>query len=318
MGPVNRSPSSSKPTNILHFTHPKHYVHLVNIPSEFLCNGCSALGFGIRYRCHPCDVDLHEFCATCPSAAQSALHPKHPLTLVNQPVNDRFCDLCGDLVHGLFYTCQGCEFDVHPLCTQLPQHVRLTQHPQHLLKLQPGNPAACALCRQICTSWRYRCDACSLDIHLECVLAEDDDQTPSAPPPPQPQPQQHLNRSFSTLPSNPQPHLNRSFSTLPPQLQPHLNRSLSTPPGPQQQQMGYDGSTVGIPMGGGGGGGGYNMNYGMPSPDQMMMMNNQSQAQMMTMMMNNHQQQQLAAADDDDDDKQSLSAAAAATGGGEG
>ncbi|EYU35250.1 hypothetical protein MIMGU_mgv1a020100mg, partial [Erythranthe guttata] len=193
-------------------------------------------------------ADLHEFCATCPSVAQSALHPKHPLTLVNQPVNDRFCDLCRDLVHGLFCACEGCEFDVHLLCKQLPLHVCLPQHPQHLLKLQPGNPAACALCRQICTSWR------------------DDDQTPSAPPP-----QPHLNRSFSTLPSHPQP---------------HLNRSLSTPPGlQQQQQMGYGGSTVGISMGGGGGGGGYNMNYGMPSPEMMMMMNNQSQAQMMTMMM---------------------------------
>ncbi|KAL8051170.1 hypothetical protein ABFX02_06G128200 [Erythranthe guttata] len=286
MAPLNKSPSSSKPTIIRHFTDPKHPLHLVNIPSEFLCNGCSALGFGARYRCHACDVDLHEFCATCPSVAQSALHPKHPLTLVNLPVNDRFCDLCGDLVNGLFYACEACEFDVHPLCTQLPLHVRLTQHPQHLLKLQPGNPAACALCRQSCTAWRYRCDACSLDIHLECVLAGDDgDQTPSAAPP---APPSHMNRSSSMLPPPP-----------PQQHQQYLNHSVSMPSPShqyQQQPMGYGGCTVGFPMGGGGGGG-YNMN-GMPSPEMMMMMNNyhhqQQQQHQKMMMMNNHQQNAAA------------------------
>ncbi|KAI3470793.1 hypothetical protein Pfo_027456 [Paulownia fortunei] len=176
MAPLNRSPSSSKPRILQHFTDPKHPLHLLHIPKEFLCNGCTALGFGTRYRCDTCDVDLHEICATCPTATPSPLHPKHPLILVNQPVNDRSCDLCGDLVHGLFYTCRACDFDVHPLCTQLPLHVKLPLHPQHLLKLQPASPAACALCYKACTSWRYRCDTCSLDIHLECVLGGSPDQ----------------------------------------------------------------------------------------------------------------------------------------------
>ncbi|KAK4436590.1 hypothetical protein Salat_0822700 [Sesamum alatum] len=88
----------------------------------------------------------------------------------NQPTgNHRLCDLCGDLVHGLFYTCRACDFDVHPLCTQLPLNVQFPLHPHHLLKLQPGNSAACALCFQACTWWRYRCVPCGLDVHLECA-----------------------------------------------------------------------------------------------------------------------------------------------------
>ncbi|KAL7108695.1 hypothetical protein ACP275_06G128400 [Erythranthe tilingii] len=168
------APSPSKPTTVHHSADPKHPLHLLlNTPTEFLCSGCSAPGFGTRYRCNDCDIDLHDFCATCPATTESDLHPTHPLTLVSNPANDRVCDLCGDTVEGLFYTCAECGFDVHPLCTQLPLHAHLPQHGRHLLKLQPGKSAACALCFKGCPSWRYRCDACCLDVHLECVLAVD-------------------------------------------------------------------------------------------------------------------------------------------------
>ncbi|KAG8390043.1 hypothetical protein BUALT_Bualt01G0042100 [Buddleja alternifolia] len=216
MAPLNRSSSQLCPSSTLqHYIHPKHPLHLLNIPQEFICNGCSALGFGPRYRCHTCDFDLHEICATCPNTTPSPLHPHHPLTLVNHPVNDRFCDLCGDLVHGLFYTCRACEFDVHPLCTQLPLHVQLPLHPHHLLKLQPGSgPAGCALCFKACTFWRYRCDACSLDVHLECVLGGGGDDM--------------SDQAAVTC----------------------QTRAVV----PQPQQAGFGGCAMGIPVGGGGGG----------------------------------------------------------------
>ncbi|XVE61950.1 hypothetical protein DITRI_Ditri06bG0079500 [Diplodiscus trichospermus] len=160
---------------IEHFTHNGHPLTEVSTNTEFLCNGCSTLGFGTRYRCERCDFDLHERCATCPLELSSFMH-EHPLKLVvRKPQatcqNDRVCDLCSDPVEGLFYRCKQCEFDVHPLCTQLPEYVRHVMHKDHPLRLQRLVPGRCMVCKDTCSSWHYRCGNCCFDLHLECVLA---------------------------------------------------------------------------------------------------------------------------------------------------
>ncbi|KAA8518950.1 hypothetical protein F0562_016276 [Nyssa sinensis] len=84
--------------------------------------------------------------------------------------------------------CKDCEFDVHPLCTQLPQHLRHVLHPVHPLTLQTSSSSWCAVCRGACPSWRYRCGVCGFDIHLECVLTPCVPPTQRTPPPPPPPP----------------------------------------------------------------------------------------------------------------------------------
>ncbi|XVE96935.1 hypothetical protein REPUB_Repub02eG0267000 [Reevesia pubescens] len=172
---------------IQHFTH-NHPLTQVYENKEFLCDGCKTLGFGTRYRCHDCDFDLHEHCSACPMVFSSFMHPQHNLTLAllypqanHQTLHA--CDVRGDLVEGLFYRCQLCDFDVHPICTQLPEHVRHIMHPNHLLKLQSFHPGWCVVCKGMCTSWRYRCQLCCFDLHLECVLAPCDMSTPRFVPP---------------------------------------------------------------------------------------------------------------------------------------
>ncbi|MBA0666412.1 hypothetical protein Goklo_002824 [Gossypium klotzschianum] len=46
------------------------------------------------------------------------------------------CDLCGNLVEGLFYRCKLCKFNAHTLCTQLPEYVRHVMHTDNPLRLQ--------------------------------------------------------------------------------------------------------------------------------------------------------------------------------------
>ncbi|XVE61949.1 hypothetical protein DITRI_Ditri06bG0079400 [Diplodiscus trichospermus] len=49
------------------------------------------------------------------------------------------------LSKGFFYRCNLCEFDVHPLCTQLPEYVRHVMHEDHPLRLQrlvPGSSSS--------------------------------------------------------------------------------------------------------------------------------------------------------------------------------
>ncbi|KAL9164808.1 hypothetical protein ABFS82_06G127900 [Erythranthe guttata] len=178
------APPPPKKQTVRHFTDPKHPLHLVTISDEFLCNGCRELGHGTRFRCEACDVNLHEFCATCPATIRSSvLQTEYPLTLVNEhPLTERICDLCRDPIEGLHYSCPPCAVELHPLCTQLPLHARLSQHPEHLMKLQTGELATCTMCLISCTSWRYRCDACCIDIHLECVSGDRAHEAPAVAP----------------------------------------------------------------------------------------------------------------------------------------
>ncbi|KAL1555664.1 hypothetical protein AAHA92_11376 [Salvia divinorum] len=160
--------------SIDHFTHP-HRLTAADFNHEFLCNGCMTIGISRRFRCNACDFDLHEYCATCPRSLHSFMHP-HPLTLLlRTPASAKstrvVCDLCRETVEWLFYRCDECNFDLHPLCTQLPQKLNHALHRIHPLILQSLPAAgACAVCRRLCVGWRYACRSCRVDIHFDCVL----------------------------------------------------------------------------------------------------------------------------------------------------
>ncbi|KAL2481592.1 Cysteine/Histidine-rich C1 domain family protein [Abeliophyllum distichum] len=162
--------------SIEHFIHPGHQLTATDgHDQQYLCDGCKTLGNGKRFRCHRCDFDLHEYCGTCPATLSSTMH-HHLLTLVIRKAQGarqiaRTCDLCSDPVEGLFYRCKECEFDVHPLCTQFPNKVQHALHKIHPLTLESNSlPGFCAVCKDLCKGWRYRCGACNVDIHLDCIL----------------------------------------------------------------------------------------------------------------------------------------------------
>lgn len=178
------------PCTIVHFTHPGHLLVKLNANTEYLCDGCKTLGSGSSFRCITCNFDLHEYCGKCPRSLTSFMHPQHPLSLLVRKeqgtrTNDRGCDVCGESVEGLFYWCKHCNFNVHPLCTQLPQYLRHALHPAHPLTLQASNTVGCCgVCRGVCDSWRYRCGTCrDVDVHLECVLVSCDTRTRQGPIP---------------------------------------------------------------------------------------------------------------------------------------
>ncbi|XP_022870942.1 uncharacterized protein LOC111390165 [Olea europaea var. sylvestris] len=161
---------------IMHFIHPGHQLTAIDgHDQQYRCDGCKTLGTGKRFRCHGCDFDLHDYCGTCPETLSSTMH-QHPLSLVIRKAQSarqiaRVCDLCSEPVEGLFYRCKECEFDVHPLCTQFPNQLQHALHKIHQLTLESNSlPGFCAVCKNLCKGWRYRCRACHFDIHLECIL----------------------------------------------------------------------------------------------------------------------------------------------------
>ncbi|XP_038882329.1 uncharacterized protein LOC120073578 [Benincasa hispida] len=190
-----------------HFTHPNHPLIYLSDDQDYLCSGCKTFGSDSRYRCHGCDFNLHEYCANCPEKLSSFLH-QHPLNLkflITKPqigaLGHQFCDICLDPVDGLVYRCKDCDFDAHPLCTQLPQEISHVIGGSHSLNLQKLPFGSCVICGMDCSSlWVYGCKVCGLYVHFDCLL-EPSEESPIlprsrtaprgisfAPPPPPPRP----------------------------------------------------------------------------------------------------------------------------------
>uniref|UniRef100_J3MSV0 DC1 domain-containing protein n=1 Tax=Oryza brachyantha TaxID=4533 RepID=J3MSV0_ORYBR len=100
-----------------HPTHRQgHKLKLVNTAGEmFQCDGCMERGHGPRYRCEPCNFDLHTCCALAPEAMEHhRLFPgcrfvllREPLAAATANARGTLCDACGDRLHarGLVYHC---------------------------------------------------------------------------------------------------------------------------------------------------------------------------------------------------------------------
>uniref|UniRef100_A0A3Q7HYI5 DC1 domain-containing protein n=2 Tax=Solanum lycopersicum TaxID=4081 RepID=A0A3Q7HYI5_SOLLC len=218
------------PTTIQHFTH-KHslILHHDTINPKYLCEGCMTYGFGTRYHCHACTSNLHEDCAKCPRILWSFMHPHHPLRLVERDhqSGDRACNICRELIEGLSYRCEPCGFDVHPICTLLPETLNHILHQPHPLRLLSSieQGITCVICRGACNafSWRYRCALCNFDIHIRCVPIQCQNKTThrgiSTYFPPSILPQQHYFVGYPNPNNFPGPsNMNHYNNNIVPQL----------------------------------------------------------------------------------------------------
>ncbi|KAK3125666.1 hypothetical protein QOZ80_7BG0608130 [Eleusine coracana subsp. coracana] len=147
------------------------------------CNICGLELAGIAgYRCKACDFDVHEVCADhFTETASFFAHPWHPLKLSRIPPTSSdsatrwYCDMCMEIFPpGSFaYRCVGCMFDVHPLCTMVPQTIRSPLHPEHDLNMVPS-PGGCRVCSEVLPIWHYVCGgSCLFKVHVSCVTGEE-------------------------------------------------------------------------------------------------------------------------------------------------
>ncbi|XP_013623949.1 PREDICTED: involucrin-like [Brassica oleracea var. oleracea] len=228
---VEMSSLKSEQQLLPHSTH-VHPLTKVDDFGGFICNGCNTYGFGKTYRCASCNYDLHELCATCPPTLKCFLHPEHELKLVfKEPAKTdqdrRRCNICLELAEGLYYQCEACGFDMHPICSQLPEKVSHVPHPAHHLELSDhGASNICIVCHGEIHSWRYKCGPCRLDVHMECVnssaSAPKATQQKSLGPQPLPQPYQY---------HQPEPYFHPSqYQQPPPQTYFHPSQYQQPPP----------------------------------------------------------------------------------------
>jgi hypothetical protein len=147
------------------------------------CDVCqSKLAGFVGYRCNAYDFDVHEACVDYFKETVSFFtHPRHTLKLSRIP-NDNpvvpvrwVCDLCRETIPkgSLVYRCVGCIFDVHPLCTMLPQTIRSPHHPEHDLHMVPASGRryhCCNVCREPLPVCHYACSgSCLFRLHSACV-----------------------------------------------------------------------------------------------------------------------------------------------------
>ncbi|KDP24637.1 hypothetical protein JCGZ_25553 [Jatropha curcas] len=177
-----------------HFSHP-HTLKLQNFPSQIpnkpICSSCKLAISGWTYNCNSCNYYLHKVCAQMPIIKKHEIDPNHTLTLISTPAYPQGafkCNACGRHDTGFSYHCKDCELDLHTLCAHMPSSININHHlHNHTLSLifspvYSKKVFQCDICRGFGSNhWLYRCNSCSFDAHLNCAIANTQNQKQDQP-----------------------------------------------------------------------------------------------------------------------------------------
>ncbi|TVU37980.1 hypothetical protein EJB05_11327, partial [Eragrostis curvula] len=174
------------------YQHKKHIVdprHLLlktqySDASTHSCNICLLDLAGMAgYCCDDCDIRIHEACADHFADKSIAFFAdRHALKLIRTPGGgDRVgvghvCDLCREACPpaSFVYRCAECDFDLHPLCSLLPETVESPVHPGHVLRMVTSPSRSCAACHGSLPLWHYVCSCdCNFKLHIACALDDE-------------------------------------------------------------------------------------------------------------------------------------------------
>lgn len=176
------------PAKIQHPLHLQHPLTLHHHSSFFVCEGCSLLTAGFRYRCKECRFNLNVPCASKfedqvwkPSVETHTVYHRHKLQLVHSlPEFFKFwaCCCCQKSCINPFYICKSCigkdPFVIHKHCLDtLPRQVQSSFHPEHALFIRRFRPTltkvrTCSACGEIIEGVGLTCGDCRLRFHVSC------------------------------------------------------------------------------------------------------------------------------------------------------
>ncbi|XP_071719392.1 uncharacterized protein [Rutidosis leptorrhynchoides] len=162
---------------------------------ELLCNGClRPITSTPFYKCankeqqQHCNFVLHECCIECefitdvscgllPDKITHDAHPNHLLSRVTPEKGYKICKKCGLPVWRSSFSCNICDFHLHPACAYLfPRSIRhrIDKHPLDLNYVPVENHKSDYFC-EICETelnpqtWFYHCHECAQSVHTACV-----------------------------------------------------------------------------------------------------------------------------------------------------
>ncbi|KAK3127666.1 hypothetical protein QOZ80_7AG0576670 [Eleusine coracana subsp. coracana] len=171
------------------YHHRKHFVdpnHLLteteyNEESTHTCDICLLeLAGHAGYSCTDCGIHIHKACADQFEKFITFFADRHRMKLVRTPPGSfmtHVCDLCKEKCPpaSFVYRCDECNFDLHPLCSLLPETVESPIHPGHRLHMITSPSVSCSACHEPLPLWHYVC-SCSVNFKLHIACAMDMDE----------------------------------------------------------------------------------------------------------------------------------------------
>ncbi|PWA69166.1 zinc finger, PHD-type [Artemisia annua] len=166
--------------------HPGHSQHpLVLLPKApydfglFKCDVCKLNCNGFVYSCVDCEYDVDASCAFIPEEITHQAHPNHLLKRVQSKPNIKSCRscLCGFYRDEFSFSCDSCDFDLHPGCALLLQQTIRHKFDKHPMKLSyfpienHKNKYFCEICEKVFDpkEWFYHCNECVQSMHTCCT-----------------------------------------------------------------------------------------------------------------------------------------------------
>ncbi|KAJ4963607.1 hypothetical protein NE237_023546 [Protea cynaroides] len=154
---------------ISHDSHPQHKLKLQYTETPFHCHGCKEAGIGVNYKCKQCEFHLHKACAVAAPVITHPFYRKCEFKLCERPPGTvmRICDACRNDVLGFVFHCNGCGFDLHPCCANLPQVLDDGQRNFYLCHKLSSSCHRCGGDKG--PGWSYRSKCKNYNLHVSCV-----------------------------------------------------------------------------------------------------------------------------------------------------
>ncbi|KAK0597613.1 hypothetical protein LWI29_026872 [Acer saccharum] len=175
-------------------SHPQHdltiqYGFNQNPLKYMICDGCSHVSLGLKFRCKICKINLDFHCISnhhhrgAILKDKEVLFPKyhpHKLQLLYfsafKARDSLFCCCCLKSILDSAYVCFPCKLFIHESCFDtIPERINSSFHPQHPL-LQRSiisttaakEPRYCQACGERVEGIELRCQKCKYSFHVSC------------------------------------------------------------------------------------------------------------------------------------------------------
>ncbi|KFK30840.1 hypothetical protein AALP_AA6G032400, partial [Arabis alpina] len=151
----------------------KHFmIPCIDLRRGHCCGRLEVMPDG--YYCNSCGFFVHKKCGNkVPESIQHPSHSVHLLWLHITP-NHTSCDLCGNTIVDLSYSCKICGFDIDLYCLNYPPPKVIENSGKHHHKLTLFKQRCNFDCDTNCgkagrKEFHYKCDECNLAFHVDCA-----------------------------------------------------------------------------------------------------------------------------------------------------
>lgn len=155
-----------------------HVLEPKSFKKQYICDGCKEPGYGPRYRCEPCNYDLHDSCMLTSNSACHHFYKDKTFVFVEKlptHLGTRRCDACTQEIFGFAYHSYKEGWDLHPCCLDLQPKLCAEGIE---FKLQKKMKSKCVWCSKKTLGdtvsgvkgWAYVSECKEYHFHVRCLV----------------------------------------------------------------------------------------------------------------------------------------------------